>query len=223
MPIGRLSAPARASTAYEHVRATLRAAVLDGSLPGGARLVQTELAGALGVSTTPVREALRDLAKEGLVVFDPHRGALVRRLDIDEVREIYQLRMTLEPLMVARMMGRLEDAQLDHAGALCERMLHEDDLGSWVDLNREFHAVFSEPDRGSRLAEILASLRDSAAAYVAVSLEARPRQVPEANAEHGQLLEIYRRRDEEAAVSLTVQHLQSTLAAIEEAHAKGVM
>jgi DNA-binding GntR family transcriptional regulator len=223
VPIGHLAVPSRTRTAYEHVRATLRAAILDGTLPAGARLVQSELATALGVSTTPVREALRDLTTEGLVLFDPHRGALVRSLDIAEVREIYQLRMTLEPLMVTRVIDQLSDDQLARATDLCERMEREQDTPVWVNLNRDFHAVFSEVDERSRLAGILAGLRDSAAAYVAVSLDARPRQVAEANAEHKEFLDIYRRRDEQAAVRLTVQHLQSTLAAIEEAHTSGVL
>lgn len=221
MPLGPLAVPARASTAYEHVRATLRAAVLDGTLPAGARLVQTELATALGVSTTPVREALRDLAKEGLVLFDAHRGAVVRPLEITEVREIYQLRMALEPLMVARIVARLTDEQLDRAERLCNRMEQEPDIGVWVNLNRDFHATFSEYDAGSRLESMLAGLRDSAAGYVALSLDARSQQVDEANAEHRELLGIYRQRDEAAAVALTLQHLQSTLVAITDAHHQG--
>lgn len=221
MSIARLAAPARASTAYEHVRATLRAAVLDGTLPAGARLVQTELAAALGVSTTPVREALRDLAKEGLVLFDAHRGAVVRPLKIEEVREIYQLRMTLEPLMVARVIERLTDEQLESARTFCRAMEQEPDIGAWVNLNREFHAVFSECDTGSRLEGMLAELRDSAAGYVALSLDARSQQVEQANSEHGAMLAVYGDRNEAAAVVLTVEHLQSTLAAIEDAHAEG--
>jgi len=223
VPIGQLVPPSRTRTAYEHVRATLRAAILDGTLPAGARLVQSELAAKLGVSTTPVREALRDLTTEGLVVFDSHRGALVRSLDIAEVREIYQLRMTLEPLMVKRVIDQLSDDQLAQATELCARMEREQDTSVWVNLNRDFHAVFGEIDTNSRLAAILAGLRDSAAAYVAVSLNTRPRQVSQANTEHRQLLDIYRRRDEQAAIRLTVQHLRSTLAAIDEAHAGGAL
>jgi DNA-binding GntR family transcriptional regulator len=217
--IARLAAPARTRTAYEHVRATLRTAILDRTLPAGMRLVQSELAAQLGVSTTPVREALRDLATEGLVLFDAHRGAVVRPLDIDEVREIYELRMALEPLMVARVVERITDEQLARAEELAARMRTESDMTVWVNLNRDFHAVFSEADSQSRLAQILAGLRDNAAGYVAVSLDARPDRVEEANVEHHEMLETFRRRDHDAAVELTLQHLRSTLASIEEAHA----
>lgn len=220
---GRLAVPARATTAYEHVRAALRAAILDGSLSSGERLVQTQLAAELGVSTTPLREALRDLAKEGLVIIDPHRGALVRPLTMSEVREIYQLRTTLEPLMVSRVIGLLTDEQLDRAERLRRQIEDEADIGAWVSLNRDFHTVFAEPGQGSRLADILTGLRDSATPYVALSLNARPEQTQRAHAEHAELLERYRRRDERAVAGLTLQHLESTLAAIEEAHERGVL
>jgi DNA-binding GntR family transcriptional regulator len=68
---------------------------------------------------------------------------------------------------------------------------------------------------------MLASLRDSASAYVSLSLEARPEQVPQANHEHDELVRLYRARDADGAVGLTVAHLRSTLAAIEEAHERG--
>jgi DNA-binding GntR family transcriptional regulator len=219
----KLAAPARSRTAHEYVRQALRAAVFDGTLARGARLVQSELAEQLGVSTTPVREALRDLATEGLVVFDPHRGALVRTLDVAEVRELYELRMTLEPIMVHRVIERINMSQLSRADALQQQMELPCDISTWVELNRDFHAVFTEVDGNSRLAVILTGLRDSAAAYVGLSLDARPQQVAEANAEHAALLEIYRRRDAEAAVELTLRHLRSTLQAIEQAHERGVL
>lgn len=221
MSFPRLAAPARTRTAYEHVQLTLRAAILDRTLPAGTRLVQSDLAAQLGVSTTPVREALRDLAQEGLVLFDAHRGAIVRPLDIAEVREIYELRMALEPIMVRRVVREVSQSQLDRAATLAEGMEATSEMSQWVTLNRDFHAVFNETDDSSRLATILAGLRDSAAGYVAISLDARPVHIGEANEEHRELLEIYRRRDVEAAVEVTLNHLRSTLTIIEEAHEAG--
>lgn len=221
MTIANLTPRGRTRTAHEYVLDALRSAILGGSLAGGTRLVQTELAAQLNVSTTPVREALRDLATEGLVFFDPHRGAIVRTLDLPEVREIYELRITLEPLMVRRTIDRITDETLDHAAELAQRMQNETNLSTWVDLNREFHATFTEIDKGSRLATILASLRDSASAYVSLSLEARPQQVPDANHEHAELMRRYRNRDTDGVVELTLRHLRSTLDAIEKSHRRG--
>ncbi len=168
-----------------------------------------------------MREALRDLATEGLVVFDAHRGALVRALDIAEVRELYELRMTLEPLMVRRVIATITPEQLLRAERLQRRMEKPYDTSTWAELNRDFHAIFSEISDSSRLSSILAGLGDSAAPYVALSLAARPQQVDEANLEHAGLLDLYRRKSVDEAVKLTLDHLQATLAAIEEAHAQG--
>jgi DNA-binding GntR family transcriptional regulator len=221
--LGNLKATGRFGTAHEYVLGTLRSAILGGSLEGGTRLVQTELAGQLGVSTTPVREALRDLATEGLVFFDPHRGAVVRTLDINEVREIYALRIILEPLMIRRTIDQITADQIDRAAELSHRMQSETNLSAWVDLNRDFHGIFSDVDRGSKLAGILTNLRDSASAYVSLSLEARPQQVPEANEEHAELVRLYRDRDADGVVDLTLRHLRSTLDAIESAHERGII
>lgn len=211
-----LAASRGTRTAHEFVHHALRAAVLDGTLPSGARLVQSDLAQQLGVSTTPVREALRDLATEGLVVLDPHRGAVVRALNIEEVRELYELRMTLEPLMVQRVAASITDERLDRAAELHGRMAEPCDPQTWSRLNRDFHALFSETADSSRLASILTSLRDSAAPYVAMSLLARPGQAPQANAEHAEMVTAYRAGDVDRAVELTLGHLSSTLRVIEE-------
>jgi DNA-binding GntR family transcriptional regulator len=145
---------------------------------------------------------------------------VVRTLDIDEVREIYELRITLEPIMVRRVAKRITAEQFDRAEELATKMQSETDLSAWVDLNRDFHAVFCEPDSKSKLAGILATLRDSASVYVALSLKARPQQVPEANVE---LIRLYRKRDTETIEGLTLEHLRSTLSAIEAAHDRGVL
>jgi DNA-binding GntR family transcriptional regulator len=208
---------------HEYVLKSLRDAIMDGRLSGGTHLVQSELASQLDVSITPVREALRDLATEGLVVFDPHRGALVRSLDLAEVRELYELRTALEPLMVRRIMGSISPEQLSRADDLRRQMERLDDLSTWVELNRQFHACFSGPGEGSRLSSILSGLRDSAAAYVSMSLSASPERIAESNAEHAQLVKLYQAQDVEGVVALTLQHLHTTLSTIEEAHERGLL
>src|SRR5690554_6606248 len=139
MALGATPAARRSATAHEYVREALRVAIIDGSLPGGTRLLQSELAAQLGVSTTPVREALRDLTSERLVVMHPHHGAIVRALDLGEVREIYELRIALEPILSRRLVDRLDDAALDGALEIQRRMLDIRDVAAWAQLNRDFH------------------------------------------------------------------------------------
>jgi DNA-binding GntR family transcriptional regulator len=218
MSRGRALAPARSRTAHEYALRTLREALLDGTLPAGTRLIQSDLAAQLDVSVTPVREALRDLAAEGLVIFDPHRGALVRSLDLAEVKEIYELRMLLEPVMIRRTVSALAAAQIDRADQLRRQMEETESIAAWVELNREFHEAFVQPGDGGRLATILAGLRASASAYVGISLVGGQERLAESNDEHARLVELYRQRNVEGVIELTLQHLQSTLAAIEGVH-----
>ncbi|WP_172825772.1 GntR family transcriptional regulator [Microlunatus sagamiharensis] len=210
-------------TAHGYVLQRMRQAILDGELPSGSRLIQAELAQQFDVSITPVREALRDLAGEGLVVFDPHRGSRVRSFDLGEVQEIYQIRMALEPLMVSRMIGQVDADRLDEAARLIRKMERTKDINVWSDLNRRFHACFAEEGRTSRLATILSGLRDSASVYVGLSLRASPERRAESDREHTQILEAYRRGDTEAATRLAVQHMRTTLVTIEEAHERGLL
>jgi DNA-binding GntR family transcriptional regulator len=223
MSLGDIVAGARAKTAHQYVLKSIRDAILNGHLSGGTRLVQSELATQLDVSITPVREALRDLAGEGLVIFDPHRGALVRSLDVDEVRELYELRIVLEPIHVRRVFDRVTDEQIDVADGLRQRMQDTDDIDDWAELNRQFHAALTAVDSTSRLAKILAGLRDSASLFVSLSLGASEERLRESNLEHAELVEFYRRRDLAAVEQLTVKHLQTTLTTIEEAHEQGLL
>lgn len=209
---------ARSRTTYEFVHETLRRAILCGDLAGGTRLVQADLAVQLGVSTTPVREALRDLAKEGLIRFDPHRGAIVRELELEEVREIYDLRKVLEPMALRLAVGRVSEAQLREGDELHARMNAERDPGRWVELNRRFHAIFAEAAGSPRLQSILAGLGDSAAVYVGLSIKVRPAQLMGGNEDHGRLLEAVRRRDADGAAEIVLRHLESTMRAIDLAN-----
>ncbi|MCX2963209.1 GntR family transcriptional regulator [Gordonia aquimaris] len=207
----------RALTAHVWVRETIREAILNGTLAGGTRLIQSELATKLNVSNTPIREALRDLAGEGLVVFDPHRGSRVRTLDLDEVRELYEMRIALEPLMVRRVMGRITTEQLDRADEICAELAKTTELAEWSELNRQFHSLFAFDDDSSRLASVISNLRDSASMYVALSLGMNSSRQAESNEEHRQLIRCYRDNDIEGATEVTVQHLRVTLADIERA------
>lgn len=202
-------------TAHEFVRDALREQILDGTLGAGSRLVQAEIATRLQVSTTPVREALRDLATEGLIRLDAHRGATVVSLDLDDVREVYELRKTLEPLAMRWAAERITEQELDAAAALQERMDTEREVGEWVSLNSRFHAVLSDAARSPRLSNMLKRLRDSSAPYVGLSFTYRPGQLEHGNADHHELLDALRRQDADAAVATIVGHLASTLSAIE--------
>src|SRR5215211_5972136 len=97
---GALQPVARATTASDLVADSIRAAILSGQLKPGETLVERRLAVQLGVSKTPVREALIALSTSGLVAVNPNRGVTVRRLTLDDIRKCYEVRLLLEPWAV---------------------------------------------------------------------------------------------------------------------------
>lgn len=203
-------------TAHVEVRDVLRQAILSGELAPDTPLVLADLAERLGVSRTPIREAIRDLATEGLVDFDAYRSAYVHVPTIDEAREIYELRILLEGLAVRAAVPAINAVALDAAEELCDAMDAAQDTGEWADLNRRFHAVLMDSAPQRRLRGIVAGLRDASAPQVARSIRAGELETAAANAEHRKILTSFRAGDVEKAVEWQSVHLRSTLRALEE-------
>ncbi|HEX2177356.1 MAG TPA: GntR family transcriptional regulator [Nocardioidaceae bacterium] len=201
-------------TAQQLAYEVVRRAILRGNLTPGTRLAQSEIAAQLALSTTPVREALRRLASDGLVRIDAHRGAIVRGVDVEELREIYEIRMLLEPLAMRKATMRITNEALDRAEALWQRMNHVTDLGDWAEDNRAFHAIFADAAASPTLIRILQGLRDSAANYVRWLAVADPDLPVRANQEHRQLLDACRARDADEAARIEEAHLLSTFQAM---------
>ena len=193
-------------TAHEFVRESLRRAILRGDLSGGSRLIQGELATTLNVSTTPVREALRDLATEGLITLDRHRGGIVRELNWDDMEEINLVRKQLDPLTTRLACERLTEDQLYEAERLYERMATEQDLGDWVELNVRFHFIFEEATGVSRLIGIMKGLEQSSAVYVAQAQRWHPEIRRRANEQHRALIDACRDRDADTAIEVMSGH-----------------
>jgi DNA-binding GntR family transcriptional regulator len=135
----------RLQTSAERTHAALRDLIMAGQLAPGARLGEVELAERLGVSRTPVREALSRLAVEGLVEVVPNRGARVATWTVAELEGVFDLRAELEPRLTARAVPNARPADVDELDALARRM-HEvgapgpdQDLDALVPLNRAFH------------------------------------------------------------------------------------
>ena len=201
-------------TAHSYAYESLRAKILSGELPPGTALIQANLAKDLGVSMTPVREALRNLATEGLVIMSTHRGATVTRLDIDDAKEIYRIRLQLEPSAVSMAVLRADSDLLDRAEKLIDRMA-EASGAEWIALNQEFHGLLVSPADSPRLLNILRSLHEAVTLYVGVAMAHRRSPSPET--EHRVILDAYRRRDPNAAAAAVAEHILSSLKSLEPA------
>jgi DNA-binding GntR family transcriptional regulator len=194
----------------------LRTAILAGVLSGGTRLQQQELSARLGVSTTPVREAIRELAAEGIVRLDAYRGAVVHTPTIEEVQEVYELRLLLEPMAMLKAMNIITAEELRRAETLQAAMEETDDPADWVILNRRFHGTMLGAAKSPRLVSIIDRLTADATRQVALSIQADARRMTDGNREHRRILRALKRRDAEAVNRLVTEHLRSTVDAVAE-------
>jgi len=203
-------------TAQDFAKETMRRAILRGDLPGGTRLIQADLAAQLGVSTTPVREALRDLAAAGLIRLDRNRGGVVRELNWQEMEEIREIQEQLTPLAIASAIEAVTDDDLREAEALSRQMEEVTDPATWVDLNLHFHFLFYQAAGGGRLSAILKSLEEGSTLYVAQAQRWHPEIRRRANEDHKALVAAFRKRDADKAIAALAGHAAISIDTTEE-------
>jgi DNA-binding GntR family transcriptional regulator len=141
----------------------LRALILTGEYGPEERLIEEQLAERLGVSRTPVRQALTMLEAEGLVELAPNRGATVRSFTVADVWDIYDLRAVLEGHAARRAAGRIQRDELARLGVLAAEMEglagrfgdHEAEIRALVALNQKFHGAIVEASRNERLFRLI--------------------------------------------------------------------
>lgn len=152
------------AVAAEQAAVQLRRAILDGELAPGARLGEVELAAQLGMSRTPVREALRSLSAQGLVEILPNRGARVVRWSATDLQEIYELRAMLESHAARRAATRISTDSVTLMDSLCDDMdscAHRGssvELARLTELNSQFHRIILQAADSPRLESMLDSL-----------------------------------------------------------------
>lgn len=196
--------------APEQITLRLREAITSATLRPGERLQQEELAQRLGVSRMPIREALRRLEAEGLVVMQPYRGAVVAGLSARELREIYEIRMALETLALELGVPHFDAARLGALEAILRRMDAERDADGWLVLNAEFHsALYAAAERGLLL-EHIGNLRNKSDRYLRLFASRRDR-TRQAQQEHWGILEACRSGDASEAGLRLRRHLESTI------------
>jgi DNA-binding GntR family transcriptional regulator len=199
--------------AFELIIRELRDEILNGRLRPGERIHQQAVAERFGTSRLPVREALRHLQNEGLVVVHPNAGARVARLDAAELAEVYVLRERLEPMAVALSAPRLGAAELEtmHAEAgWMERNDPERREAEWLAHDRAFHMASFAGAESPRLLAIVASLWNVAEPYRRAYLEARLGPLEPTLLEHRLLLDALERRDGEDAARVLEMHIRRT-------------
>lgn len=195
----------------------LKAEILENRLPPGFQATEPEIALRLGMSRTPVREALLRLEADGLVAMKPRRGARVLPLSIDDMREIYEILTALEPEAAAELAKRRPDARelkpLSDATNDMEKALGNDDLDAWAAADDRFHRELLVLHDNKRLTDFVMSMFDQAhrARMITLRLRKPPKQSTQdhrdilraiENGEVENAREIFRRHRKSAAAEL---------------------
>ena len=192
----------------------LREQILSAAYPAGTALRQDALAASFGVSRIPVREALFQLEAEGLVQMVPHKGAVVTELSLEEVNDVFDLRVMLETRLFRDSLARLQDADLDALDAIQERFeaaIRDRDLARWGVLNQELHAALYARAELPQTAAVVASLLQKSDRYTRVQLSsdaARRR----AGREHAELIALARARRVDEACAFLAEHIEAVRA-----------
>ena len=198
-------------TTHVFVRDALREAIVRGDLKSGVRLIQNELAEQYGVSTTPVREALATLQRQGLVQHHPQRGAVVFLPTVDDLRHHYEIRAALEALAAAKAAERFEAAWAPPLAALLDEMGEDVPAATYIALNQRFHTTLYEHSARTQLVAMIAALRDASSAYLHIYRAAEDFPAARLDSEHRAILAACVARDPQRAAAATREHLENTV------------
>lgn len=195
-------------TARSFVFDKLREEILSGKLPPGTRLRQAELGARLQVSTSPVREAFRQLATIGLVEILPHRGAIVIEPQATDLSQMYQVRALLEPMCTAWAAQRIEGEDLGTLEATLGETRNVQSIPEITRLNRRFHALVASASGNGHLAQVVLNLLDLSTPYIGTIFRTNVGALVSKQAnEHGRILAALRNHDPEEAYAASLQHL----------------
>jgi DNA-binding GntR family transcriptional regulator len=206
-------APVGSSTSRSDLVAqSIRTAILSGQLPPDQLLVERRLAEMLGVSKTPVREALIALSSSGLVTLVRNRGVVVRSLTLQEARDVFEERLLLEPWAVAKAIeGGADFAEANRLSAQASALAEGSARPALAMINREFHRALYSACENRLVVAALDQLQDmTALATLNVVWDLGPTWKPE-NKEHTGILRAARAADPDKAEQLMKRHIERSL------------
>jgi len=189
----------------------IRELILQGELPQGTKIPERELCERYGVSRTPMREALKVLAVDGLVWLEPNRGAWVSKVTLEELEEVFPVMGALEALSGELACKHISDEEIEYVRKTHAEMLKyykARDLGNYFQTNQAIHEAILSASKNSELAAMYNSLaaRVRRARYLANMTDERWSQAVK---EHEQILQALEKRDGKELSSILRKHLQS--------------
>ncbi len=193
----------------EVVCETLRNAIVAGVLKPGERLMEIQVSEELGVSRTPVREAIRKLELEGFVVMIPRRGTYVSDLSIKDINEVFEVRTALDILAAGLAAERITADELEHMERLLVELgecIEQKDIDKIVQADSEFHDLLYSASRNKRLEGIINNLREQLTRFRSLSMS-YPGRLKEMMGEHTRMVESLGQRNVSLAKRLAGEHM----------------
>ena len=190
---------------------TLRRAILRGELKPGERLMEIQLANKLGVSRTPIREAIRKLELEGLVLMIPRKGAEVAEITEKNLRDVLEVRCALEELAVQLACDRIDEEGIRELHAAADRFrgrLDSDDITRIAEADEAFHDVIFKATGNDRLIQLLNNLREQMYRYRIEYLK-KKECYPQLLEEHATIIRSIEEHDKDSATRITGQHINN--------------
>jgi DNA-binding GntR family transcriptional regulator len=195
-------------------------AILNAVYSGGDVITEGGLAHEVGVSRTPVREALLRLEVEGLVKLHPKKGAVVSEFSMHEVEDVLEARALVENHTAAKSFARRATLlpQVERSHAEMKRRRRERDTAGFTNADREFHELIVDAADNAVLSSIYRMLRERQTLFTSVMVRGREDRMDAAIAEHERVLEALRGDDEKAFCRVVNEHLQWSIALARESH-----
>ncbi len=195
----------------EIVFETLREAIINATLKPGERLMEIQLAEEMGVSRTPVREAIRKLELEGFVVMVPRKGAYVADISTKDIADVFEIRAALEGLAAGLAAERITEEELEKLERILVKIgecVKNNDLEKLIEVDTEFHDTLFKASRNERLVQIVSNLREQIQRFRTASLST-PGRMKYALEEHKKIVEAVSERNVELAQALAREHIEN--------------
>jgi len=202
----------RAKSLKERTYDKLKELIITGTLEPGELQNEMRLAEALGVSRTPVREALLELGREGMVVFIPGKGVEICKLTTKQVREVFEIRRIIEGYIIKKITARLTDAdiqEIDRSIRNQEKMLRKTERPAFIEYDKQFHLYLASKIGNQQIESILDNLRDQMhlMGIRAVEDDSRMKQVID---EHRTIFSALKEGNPQKAFNALINHLENT-------------
>jgi len=200
----------------QKVYRVLKTEIIKGSLKPGTKLSEGKIAEQTGVSRTPVREALKELAAEGFVKMNPNQAVVVSNASVEDIQEVLQIRGVLEGLaarLATKMISEEEIKELEKYQKQMEYYTKKDDVLAFSEMDAEFHELILNICGNNKLIQIRKNISDQAHRYRIRSLSI-PGRLKYSLKEHQEIVEALKRKDAEQADRLSQKHIENVLANI---------